>query len=149
MKGTRRGRGDRRFWLAAVVSLTTALLLAVGSFAWRCIWIARLSAAVTDVADTTLGDSPSVATIMAARQAILDVARERGAQRPVLLVALVRRAHSDGPASHVVAFELCSTLSHPTYERDLRRLLGPEELVALNREEICEASGPRSGHGHR
>lgn len=135
--------------LAAVIMLTATLVLVLVTMTWRLIGIVRLSAAVTEVANTTLGESPSVATIMATRQAVLDLARERGVQRPVLLIALVRRESSDNRTSHVVAFELCSTVSHPTYERDLGRLLGPEELAALGREEICEGRGPRSGHAHR
>lgn len=101
-----------------------------------------------EVAGRTLGDTPSVAAIISARDALLGLARERGVERPTLFVALERRDASDGRTTHVVAFELCAGPTHPSFERDLRRLLAPAELAALGRERICEARGPRQGHQH-
>ncbi len=148
-KRQKRGKVKERFFLIGVVLLTALLILLVVSMVWKVVWLLRMSWSVTEVAAKTLGDSPTVPTIIRTRDALLGLARERGVPRPLLFVALERRDGLNGLATHVVAFALCTGATHPEYEQELGRLLSADDLAALAREQICEASVPHKGHQHR
>lgn len=144
-----RGKVKERFFLIGTVLLTALFVLLVVSMVWKVVWLVRLSWAVTEVAAGTLTNSPTVPTVIRTRDALLGLARERGVRRPLLFIAIERQDGLNGQTTHVVAFALCTGATDPEYQQDLGRLLSAEELAALARERICEASGPREGHRHR
>lgn len=110
--------------------------------------IVRLESDVPEVARRTLGDSPSVAAVISTQHALIALARERQFRRSTLASRLARRDSPGMPPSHVIRFELCLDVAHPSYQRDLGRLLTAQELEALAREQIREDT-PGAVQTHR
>lgn len=127
----------------AVVAMIVVILAGSGARVWTAISYVRLKSAVQDAAERAIGVVPTAPTILATREAMRSVAKERGFDGPKLYANLERRADE-----HVVLFQLCAQGVHCDFERPLSRLLTEDELQALKRERIGEHEGTRWKHHH-
>lgn len=144
----RRGRWSPLVVAMAVMAVL-GLLTALGAVVSVVKWI-RLTRAVSETADTKIGATPTVATILATRDAIRETAKEQGAPRAVVFAVIERRTTDDGQPCHVACFYLCARYCHPEFERALPGILTPVELERLRDERIHEhtGSGQRWKHHH-
>lgn len=147
-QGKQRKRSDP-LYLAMLAAVTLALVSLIGGLVGAVKWI-RLTQAVDEAAAASIGSSPTVATIVATRDAIRETAVEHGTPRAVVFAAIERRVKDDGQPRHVACFSLCAWYGHPEVEYPLPALLTATELEALRRERIEEHTGSdkRWAHHH-
>jgi len=139
-KKKRRKRFDPML-LTMKAMLLMLLLTFIGGVVGTINWL-RLLNAVNAAAVANIGNPPTVASILATRDAIRQTAKDHGNPRAVVLVVIERRTTDGGGMCHVACFYLCAEYCHPEFECTLPTVLTPADLEHLLRERIHEHIEP-------